>query len=75
MDHVCGIGGCPYHTKKFNNVKRHRANVHNIGMIYHKCEVRGCSYKSKGTDDLKKHKAMIHDIGVVLYNCGEKKHH
>ena len=72
MDYVCGIGGCPYHTKKFNHVKRHRASLHNIGVKYHKCEVKGCSYKSKRTDDLKRHEAMIHGVGVLpLYYCGE----
>ena len=58
---------CGKEFKRKDHLKRHRAEVHDIGVVWHKCEL--CDKEFKIKDHLKRHKASVHDIGVVWHNC------
>jgi len=45
-----------YRTNKTGDLKRHKAMIHAINVVWHDCPELGC--------DLTTHKASIHDIGV-----------
>ena len=50
----CDQPGFSYETKRANNLKRHKANIHNIGVTWHRCDQPGCSYEAKNTDSYPK---------------------
>jgi len=56
-----------YETKYAGNLKRHKADKHNIGVTLYKCDL--CDYEAKQPSHLKTHKAYKHNIGVTLYKC------
>lgn len=58
---------CDYETNCSGNLKRHKANKHNIDVIWHHCDY--CEYKCKHKSDLKGHKAFKHDIDVTWHHC------
>ena len=58
---------CKYKTKHAGDLKRHKAHVHNIGVVWHPCDK--CDHKCKQASALKKHKADVHDIDVVWHPC------
>ena len=63
----CPVEGCSYKTAWGNNLKKHKAAIHDIGVTWHGC--RFCDFKSKDKGNLKRHEAYQHDIGVVWYCC------
>ncbi len=65
--HKCNQPGCSYETKRKSHLKSHKANIHDIGVLWHKCE--HCDHKTKQKSDLTQHNADIHDIGVIWYRC------
>lgn len=61
---------CDFCDKEFPSnfkLKRHLANIHDIGVVWHKCD--HCDYSCKDPYNLKKHKANIHDIDVKYWIC------
>ena len=58
---------CDYKSKQRWHLKRHKADVHDIGVVWHPCDL--CDYKCKQKSDLKRHKASVHEIGVVWHHC------
>ena len=58
---------CGKEFKRKGHLKRHRAEVHDIGVVWHNCE--HCDHKAKSSGNLKKHKACVHNIDVVWHNC------
>lgn len=48
-------------------LKKHLANRHSIGIIWHQCD--RCDFKSKTTQTLVKHKAKVHLIGAKWHFC------
>ena len=58
---------CGKEFKRKDHLKKHMANKHDIGVVWHNCE--HCNYKAKSAGNLKKHMANKHDIGVVWHNC------
>ena len=61
-----------YNLKEAGHLKRHKANVHNIGVTWHTCDQEKCEYKSKEAGHLKKHKANVHNIDVIWHKCDQK---
>ena len=59
---------CDFKFKKKGNLKQHKANVHDIGVVWHHCDL--CDYKCKMNSSLKRHKADVHDIGGSLSGNG-----
>lgn len=53
-------------TRK-SGLKRHKADIHNIDVIWYPCDL--CDYKCKRKGQLKTHKADVHDINVKWYHC------
>ena len=60
---------CEYKAKEAGHLKRHKANKHYIGVVWHVCNQTGCDFKAKEQGSLKRHKAFKHDIGVVWHVC------
>ena len=54
--HKCNQPGCDYQTKRRRDLKRHKADVHDIGVNWHHCDQPGCDYRAKRKSDLKRHK-------------------
>ena len=74
IDHnfiYCDQDGCNYKCKRKNNLKRHKAVLHDIGVTWFHCDQYNCNYKVKQKSNLKKHKASKHDIGVTWFNCDQ----
>ena len=67
----CGIDCCKYESKQAGKIKRHKANIHDIGVTWHKCDQDGCNYKCKEASNLKQHKTYIHDIGIIWHKCDQ----
>jgi hypothetical protein len=65
----CDVDNCEHKSKRNSDLKKHKANVHDIGVNWFKCGVENCEYKSKQNSDLTQHKAHVHDIGVNWYKC------
>ena len=62
-----GVGGCLYRTKHgTSNLKKHKASIHAIDIVWHYCPELGCEYKAKKNDMIKQHRAYAHDVGVTL---------
>jgi len=70
--HHCGVGDCKYKANHKGNLKRHKADVHNIGVTWHYCDEEGCEYKSKQNCHLTKHKQEVHNIGATWHHCNEE---
>ena len=51
------------------DLKRHKANVHDIDAKWSKCDQ--CGFKSKMNGYLKVHKANIHGIDVKWFKCDQ----
>ena len=64
------LGDCDYKAKTAGNLRRHKADAHGIGVVWHHCDVGACDYKAKRASTLRQHKADAHDIGVVWHHCG-----
>jgi len=61
---------CEYCEKTFANngkLKRHQANIHDIGVQWARCEY--CDYKCKDKYNLNKHLSQKHNIGVKWWIC------
>lgn len=59
----CNIDSCTY-TNKTQHLKGHKANVHNIGVVWKCCTLY--DYKTKLlTYPLTVHKANVHDDDVL----------
>ena len=43
----CGIDCCKYESDKKTSgkIRRHQANIHDVGIIWYYCDVVGCDYK------------------------------
>ena len=73
----CPQDNCEYRSKEFSKVKRHLANLHDIGVRWRYCDFRSrssgqlCSFKAKDDNSLKRHKADVHDIGVQWSDCDQ----
>ena len=67
--YYCDQSKCNYKSKYKHHLKRHMANIHDIGVTWHNCDQEGCDYKCKNKESLKCHKANIHNIGVTLFKC------
>ncbi len=65
--HQCDQPGCVARFQKPSDLKRHKADVHNIDVVWHKCNLCTKSFKQSG--DLNRHRAFVHNIGVVWHDC------
>jgi len=52
-------------------MKQHKANRHDIGVVWFRCDESDCDFKAKEKAHLTRHKANRHDIGVVWFRCDE----
>ena len=64
----CNIGNCKYESKYFN-LKKHKANKHNINVTWYQCNTNGCNKKFKQNSSLKRHEKFIHNMNIVWYHC------
>jgi len=69
--HACPHVGCKYRAKVKSAIKQHRADVHDIGVVWHPCPMPDCGHMSKRESHIKQHLANVHDIGVTWYRCTE----
>ena len=58
---------CGHKSKQKSHLKRHKADVHEIGVTWYHCD--HCDYKCKQKSSLNSHKASVHEIGVTWYHC------
>jgi hypothetical protein len=58
---VCGTAGCTYSTKRGDHMRRHKMNMHSVGLKWHYCKIGECTYKCKRKEALARHQASIHD--------------
>ena len=58
---VCGTAGCTYSTKRGDHMRRHKMNMHSVGLKWHYCNIGECTYKCKRKEALTRHQASIHD--------------
>jgi hypothetical protein len=65
----CSITGCSYATSMISDLKRHKAYIHNINVIWFECDQINCDYRCKSNSGLKTHKANIHNINVIWFEC------
>ena len=66
----CDIDGCDFKSKYKASVKKHKANIHNIDVIWYFCD--NCEYKSKSSSHLKRHKRNKHGMLVIWHWCDIK---
>lgn len=66
---ICGIENCIKSFKNKGHLNVHKANIHNINVVYHICDYKNCSSKFKQAAELKKHKRNVHLIDTLYYNC------
>lgn len=57
-DYYCDQPGCTFKTKYKANLKAHRANIHDIDVVWHSCSY--CSYVSKTRCNLARHTKRWH---------------
>jgi len=69
--HDCPEHGCEYMAKRKGDLKRRRADAHDIGVTWHECPEPNSSHKVKQKGDIKKHRADVHGIGVTWHACTE----
>ena len=55
----CGIDCCKYESDRASKIRRHQANIHDVGIIWHKCDVVDVITNAKDVSSLKKHKANM----------------
>jgi uncharacterized Zn-finger protein len=60
----CDIDGCTYTSLDNENLKSHKANIHDINVVWHLCSQ--CPHKTKSATSLKEHEASQHQIGIVV---------
>ena len=60
---------CDYKTNHLGNLKRHKAQIHDIDVTWYYCDIDKCNSKFKEHQTLKRHKANIHGIDVKWYYC------
>ncbi|GMI22246.1 hypothetical protein TrCOL_g8349 [Triparma columacea] len=68
----CTQRGCKYRAKERGMIKKHLANIHDIGVIWHTCPQEWCEYKAKQAGSIKSHLANIHDVGVTWHPCPQE---
>ena len=47
--HACTELGCEYRAKKEDTLKRHRAMVHDIDVVWWFCDYEDCKYRTKSS--------------------------
>jgi len=52
-------------------MKKHRAAVHDIDVLWWFCDYSGCEYKAKDNSSITKHEANKHNTGVKWRQCTE----
>ena len=50
-------------------MRRHKAAMHGIDVVWYKCDIPLCEYQAKEQAAVKRHKAAKHGINVVWFNC------
>jgi len=63
----CNQLECYYKCKSKTDMKKHKQNRHNIGVVWKYCFI--CNFKTKQTSSLNTHKANKHGIGRKLFKC------
>jgi uncharacterized Zn-finger protein len=63
---------CEYKTNLSANLKRHKAQIHDIDVKWFYCDIDDCEFKCKSNSELKTHKAYSHNINVKWYFCDVK---
>ena len=51
----CDVDDCDYKCKHKSDLTRHKASIHNEGVVWFHCNVDNCDYKCKQTSHLKAH--------------------
>jgi len=64
---LCDYSGCEHRAKLSCNITTHKANKHNIGVLWKQCA--HCDYKAKSNGQITTHKANVHNIGVQWRQC------
>ena len=67
---TCGVGVCVYRTKLTGDLKKHKAAIHSVDIVWHCCPELRCEYKAKRKDQIKTHRALAHTI-VTWHDCPE----
>ena len=57
------------HKGRSDNMRRHKAAMHGIDVVWYKCDIPLCEYQAKEQAAVKRHKAAKHGINVVWFNC------
>ena len=60
---ICRVDGCKYTTEDTSNLRQHRQNIHNIGVIWCYCTQPGCDKRFKQKHVLQNHLFSIHNVG------------
>jgi hypothetical protein len=73
--HRCTVEGCAYRSPMAWHVKRHLANVHDIGVTFLFCPEPGCTFKTKDKYRYNQHRKKphtapqsVHSKVAVQYN-------
>jgi len=57
---ICGTAGCTYQTKRGDHMRRHKMNMHSVGLKWHYCKLGDCVYKCKRKEALQRHQVSSH---------------
>jgi len=71
--HVCGISGCQYSTVYPGNLKKHRANIHDVNVVWHECSTVGCGFRTKYKQTLVTHGRKHGRVEAIVGGGGGRK--
>jgi len=67
--HYCDKKGCEYKSNySMSMIRRHKAGVHNIGVVWHDCPE--CEYRGKEKNTLRVLRISVHGT-VLVFPCVE----
>ena len=67
----CCEHGCAFVGTSAGATRRHRGNIHGIGVEWHACDQPGCAYVGKWANQLRQHKQKAHNIDVKWHHCDQ----
>jgi ssDNA-binding Zn-finger/Zn-ribbon topoisomerase 1 len=68
---LCNQPDCDFRTKETGTLKQHKANKHDMNVVWHLCNQPDCDFKAKHASDLRQHEANKHNIDITWRLCNQ----